>query len=179
LYQNYFCESDNNLGMSDIDFVRSGLKATRNWRDLILSRCNEIGLRDLSYRPRTGMSAFGWILAHQAAVFDFSLNVLVKKQAPINTEMFESYRPGTDGSWIGTGLDEIKAYYDSGESSIIEWVDSAGTPDFEAVIEEGTAPKFFVGMTIRDVIANMFCHLSFHSGQLESLRRDWLKQKSG
>jgi len=165
--------------MSDIDFVKSGLKASRTWRDLILSRCKEIGLEDLSYRPRTGMSAFGWILAHQAAVFDFSLNVLIKKKTPTNTELFASYRPGTDGSWLGTGLDEINAYYDSGEFSMIEWVKSASDIDFERVIEEGTAPKFFVGMTVRDVIANMFSHLSFHSGQLESLRRDWLQQKSG
>jgi hypothetical protein len=165
--------------MSDIDFVKSGLKASRTWRDLILSRCEEVGLEDLSYRPRTGMSAFGWILAHQAAVFDFSLNVLIKKQNLTKKEMFDLYRPGTDGSWAGTGLNEINAYYDSGESSMINWVESASDSDFEEIIEEGTAPKFFVGMTVRDVIANMFSHLSFHSGQLESLRRDWLQQKSG
>ena len=164
--------------MSDIDFVRSGLKASRTWRNLILSRCKDIGLEDLSYRPRTGMSAFGWILAHQAAVFDFSLNVLIKKQDLANKQLFDLYRPGTDGSWVGTELDEINAYYDSGEFSVIEWIESASNIDFEEIIEEGTAPKFFVGMTIRDVITNMFSHLSFHSGQLESLRRDWLQQKS-
>jgi uncharacterized damage-inducible protein DinB len=165
--------------MTDIEFIKTGLKTIRKWRDLELSRIRESGLTDLSYRPRTGMSELGWVLAHQAAVFDFSLNVLIKGEKPTNTALFDSYRPGTDGTWTGVTLDEIDEYYDSGESAIVEWTSSVEKEEFERVIQEGTAPNFFVGMTIREVIASMFSHVSYHTGQISSLGRDWLQKEKG
>jgi len=164
--------------MSDIDFIQAGLKAVRTWREDVISRIKETGLDDLSYRPSTGMSEFGWVLAHQAAVFDFSLNVLIKQETPVNTELFGLYRPGTEGEWSGISYEEIQDYYDSGELAILEWAQSESESDFKRVIEEGTAPNFFVGMTVYEVISNMFSHLSYHTGQLAALGRDWMKSRN-
>ena len=164
--------------MTDMEFIKAGLKTIRTWRDLEFSRIRESGLADLSYRPRTGMSELGWVLAHQAAVFDFSLNVLIKGGKPTNTTLFDSYRPGTDGTWTGVTMEEIDEYYTSGESAILEWASSVEKDEFERIIQEGTAPTFFVGMTIREVITNMFSHISYHTGQMAALGRDWLQAKN-
>ncbi len=161
--------------MTDIEFIKAGLKAVRTWRNLELSRIRESGLTDLSYRPRTGMSELGWVLAHQAAVFDFSLNVLIKGKKPTNTKLFDSYRPGTDGTWTGVTMNEIDEYYNTGEESIIDWALSVTDEELNRVIQEGTAPNFFVGMTIREVITSMFSHISYHTGQIAALGRDWLQ----
>lgn len=163
--------------LTDLDSIRAGVKAARTWRETELERCNEVGLTDLTFRPRTGMSALGWVLAHQAAVFDFSLNMLINRGPPVNPVMFEKFRPGTSGDWDGTPLVTIHEYYDSGERELLEWAESVSQEELDRVIEEGTAPKFFVGMTIREVIANLFSHLCYHSGQLEAIRRDWMAQQ--
>jgi len=152
-------------------------KSVRKWRDMEIRLLSEAGCDDLSYRPRTRMSSYGWVLAHQAAIYDFSLNMLIKQGPPMNSELFNLYSPGTAGDWMETPLTEIKEYYDASEKDLLDWVERTETTDFEKVIEEGTAPSFFIGMTHREVIANAFTHLNYHTGHLTAIRKDWMSTK--
>ena len=154
-------------------------KHTRNWRDRILQQTFEAGCTDLSFRPSTGMSSLGWLIAHQAAVFDFSLSVLIQNEEPKNSDLFRKYIPGTSGDWDGvTSLETMHEYYDSSEEALFEWLEGAVSSDMSRVIDGDKVPKFFVGMTIQEAICNLFVHLNYHTGHLESLRRDWMSQKS-
>ena len=164
--------------MSDIQNTRISAKSVRKWREMEIRLLTDAGC-DLSYRPRNGMSAFGWVLAHQAAIYDFSINMLIEQGPPMNPEMFKLYQPGTTGDYPGTPLAEIQAYYDKTEAHLLEWVEKAKPEDFERVIEEGTAPSFFVGMTCREVLTSAFTHLNYHTGHLAAIRKDWEKTKSG
>ena len=165
--------------MSDIENNKLAAKSVRKWRDMEIRLLSEAGCDELSYRPQNGMSSFGWILAHQAAIYDFSVNMLIEQGTPMNPEMFELYRPGTSGDWSGTPLSDIHEYFDTTEANLIDWVKKAKPADFERVIKEGKAPSFFVGMTCREVLANGYTHLNYHTGHLAALRRDWMKTKSG
>ena len=165
--------------MSDIQDILLSAKSVRKWRDMEIRLLSEAGCDDLSYRPRTGMSSFGWVLAHQAAIYDFSLNMLIRQGPPMNPELFKLYSPSTAGEWIETPLTEIQEYFDATEKNLLDWVEKTEPADFEQVIEEGTAPSFFVGMTHREVIANAFTHLNYHTGHLTAIRKDWEKSKSG
>ena len=163
--------------MGELDFIRDSVSSTRKWRDLILEKLEKEGLTDLSYRPRTGMSSLGWLLAHQAAVYDFSLNILILQNPPLNPELFKKFIPGTMGDCTGISLDEIHEYYDTTERQFLEWAAQASPEDMTRLIKEGEAPDFFVGMTIRKVITYMFAHLNHHNGHLSSLVRDYQKWK--
>ncbi|MFW9810551.1 MAG: DinB family protein [Candidatus Thorarchaeota archaeon] len=163
--------------MSDIQDIQLAAKSVRKWRDMEIQLLSKAGCDDLSYRPRNGMSAFGWILAHQAAIYDFSVNMLIEQGPPMNPKMFKLYQPGTTGDWMGTPLSEIQEYYDATEANMLEWAKKATPSDFDRVIEQGTAPSFFVGMSCREVLANGFTHLNYHTGHLTAIRRDWEKQK--
>lgn len=163
--------------MGELDFIRDSANSTRKWRDLNLDKMEKEGLTDLSYRPSTGMSSLGWLLAHQGAVYDFSLNVLIKRDTPSNPELFKEYVPGTSGDWTGLSLKKIHEYYDDSEQQFLEWAEQASPDDMTRVIKEGEAPTFFVGMTVREVITSMFAHLNHHNGHLSALVRDWLKCK--
>ncbi len=154
-------------------------KSVRTWRDMEIKLLSDAGCNDLSFRPRTGMSSFGWVLAHQAAVYDFSLNMLIKQGSPMNPEFFKLYSRGTAGEWMETPLTEIQEYFDAGEKHLLDWVEKAEPADFEKVIEEGTAPSFFIGMSHREVIANAFTHLNYHTGHLTPIRKDWENKESG
>lgn len=164
--------------MNDIQNARISAKSVRKWREMEIRLLTKAGC-DLSYRPRNGMSAYGWVLAHQAAIYDFSVNMLIKQGTLMNPEMFKLYQPGTTGDFPGTPMAEIQDYYDKAEANLLDWVEKAKPADFEKVILEGTAPSFFVGMTYREVLTSAFTHLNYHTGHLAAIRKDWEKNKSG
>ncbi|MHA1614387.1 MAG: DinB family protein [Candidatus Thorarchaeota archaeon] len=159
--------------MNDKELFRLAANSTRKWRDMEIRLLEEAGCDDLSYRPTSGMASPGWVLAHQAAVFDFTLNILIKQGSPKNEKLAKLYTPGTSGDWVDTSRDEIREYYDSGEKELLEWIGNASEPDLERVIEEGKAPSFFVGLTVRQIISNTFTHMDYHSGHLTAIRKDW------
>ncbi len=163
--------------MNDIQHVQLAAKSVRLWRDMEIRLLKEAGCENLSYRPRSGMSSLGWVLAHQAAVYDFTVNMLIEQGSPMNPELFDAYRPGTSGDWIGTPLSEIQEYFDASEANLFDWVKKAKSVDFERTIEKGTAPSFFVGMSYREVLTNAFTHLNYHTGHLTSIRKDWEKTR--
>lgn len=161
--------------MKDVELFKLAANSTRKWREMEMRLLEECGCNDLSYRPRTGMSSLGWVLAHQASVYDFSLNMLIKAGPPKNSKLFKLSTPGTSGDWEGTSREEIENYYDSGESDFLTWIDNASESDLQKTIEKGKAPSFFVGMTVREVIASAFTHLDYHTGHLTAIRKDWGK----
>ena len=164
--------------MNDVQNAQIATESVRKWRDMEIRLLSEAGCDDLSFRPQTGMSSFGWVLAHQAAIYDFSVNMLIEQGSPMNPELFKLYQPGTAGEWVGTPLSEIQEYYDATEANLLDWVKKAKPADFERVIEEGTAPSFFVGMSYREVLTSAFTHLNYHTGHLTAIRRDFEKSKS-
>ncbi|MHA1577034.1 MAG: DinB family protein [Candidatus Thorarchaeota archaeon] len=165
--------------MVNADIFRDLANHTRKWRDRVLKQTFECGCTDLSFRPSTGMASLGWLIAHQAAVFDFSLSVLIKNEEPLNPDLFWKYVPGTPGDWDGvTTLEAMHEYYDSSEKALFEWLENAEPSDMSRVHDGERVPKFFAGMTIQEAICNLFVHMNYHNGHLESLRRDWLRQKS-
>jgi uncharacterized damage-inducible protein DinB len=160
--------------MGNLEFIKESAKSARKWRDMNLEKMNNEGLTDLSYRPRTGMSSLGWVLAHQGAVYDFSLNILILRGQASNPDLFKKHIPGTSGDWTSISLEEIHKYYDDSEKQFLNWAESATPDDMTRRIEEGEAPDFFVGMTVREVITYMFAHLNYHTGHLSAILRDWL-----
>jgi uncharacterized damage-inducible protein DinB len=164
--------------MRNIQFIEALASSTRAWRDRVLERMKSAGLNDLHFRPSTGMSALGWVLAHQAAVYDFSLNVLILNQSPANAGLFRKYTPGTLGDWDGTPLEDVQQYYDAGEEAFLEWMRSTSDADLGRVIDREDIPAFFRGMTVYEIISNLFSHLNYHTGHLEALLRDWQMQGS-
>ena len=162
--------------MSDIENFQLAAKSVRQWRDMEIKLLTEAGCDDYCFRPSTGMSSYGWLLAHQAAIYDFSVNMLIEQGPPMNPELFELYRPGTTGDWAETPISEIQEYFDATEANLLKWVKKATSADFERVIEKG--PSFFIGMTNREALMNAFTHLNYHTGHLASLRREWEKTRS-
>lgn len=159
----------------DVEFFRLSAKATRQWREMEIHLIKEAGCSDLSYRPRSGMSSLGWVLAHQAAVYDYSLNMLIKRGAPKNKKLFSLYTPGTSGDWAGTPLEQIQEYYDSGEQDLLKWIEDASEEELERRIEGEKVPSFFIGKTVREVLSDNFTHLDYHTGHLTAIRKDWKK----
>jgi uncharacterized damage-inducible protein DinB len=160
--------------MKDTETLKAAMITTRTWRQMEVGLLDKTGCKDLSYRPRSGMSSIGWVLAHQAAVYDYTLNVLIKQASPQNSELFQQYTPGTSGDWNGTSPEEIQAYFESSERALLEWIERAKEVDLERVINDNTVPSFFFGMTVREVLMNTFTHLSYHTGHLTAIRRDWI-----
>ena len=163
--------------MNDVKLFQLAANSVRKWRDMEIRLLDEAGCDVLSYRPTTGMSSLGWVLAHQAAVYDFSLNMLIKNGPPKNPVLFGLYTPGTSGEWTGTTREEIKEYYDSCESDFLDYIGAASEEELERKIQEGKAPAFFVGMTVREVITSAFTHLNYHTGHLTAIRKDWEKSR--
>ncbi|MFW9849497.1 MAG: DinB family protein [Candidatus Thorarchaeota archaeon] len=158
--------------MGEKELIRQLAKTTRQWRERALKDILESGQSDLSYRPSSGMSSIGWLIAHQAAVYDFSLNMLLQKKSPINPDLFKAHVPGTTGDWSGVSLDEMNVYYDECESALLDWVDNCESSEFERVIDGEDIPKFFRGMTVLEIFSNMFVHLNHHNGHLSSISGD-------
>jgi len=163
--------------MTENEFVENTVNRVRAWREQEILKMTKSGLIDLSYRPRSKMSAFGWVLAHQAAVYDFTLNFVIKglRKGHSNfVKIYENYLPGTSGNWDGIDIVKIQEYYDFCERAFLDWVKNASRDDFERVIDDKAIPEFFGGKSIRQVIADMFCHLNYHSGHLAAIHRDWI-----
>ena len=159
------------------ELVRSLAKRTRVWRENAVKALNEAGCNDLHYRPDSGMSSLGWILAHQAAVYDYTLNVLIRSQSAKKPDLLDLYAPGTDGAWEGTSRQEIEDYYDSGERDFLAWVENAKVSDFARVLKGDCIPKLFRRMRVVDVIANAFVHLNHHNGHLSAINGDWRRRQ--
>jgi hypothetical protein len=165
------------IEMDVLDFVQSMVRRTRVWRERAITGLRELGCTDLSYRPKTGMSSVGWLLAHQAAVYDFSLNMVIKGEPPKNLELFNQHIPGTSGDYVGVSEQEIEEYYTSGESDLLAWVKDATDEDLLRTLEGEKIPKTFHGLTVIDFIANMFVHINHHNGHLNAIQNE-LKAKS-
>ena len=163
--------------MGELDFIRESVYCARKWRDRNLEKMKQDNLTDLSFRPRTGMSSLGWLLAHQAAVYDFSLNVIILQKGATNPDLFKEHLPGTSGDWTGISLEETQEYYDTSEKQFLDWAEQASPEEMIRIVKEDEAPSFFVGMTIREVITHMFAHLNHHNGHLSALVRDYQKCK--
>jgi uncharacterized damage-inducible protein DinB len=160
-----------------IELMRSMAQRTRIWRERAIKGYQKLYSDDLSYRPDSGMSSFGWLLAHQAAVYDYSLNVLIKGGSPKNPDLFKTHTPGTDGDWTGVSLQEIEEYYTSREEDILAYVREA-TDEQLALVPEHDMPAPFRGMRVIDLIANAFVHLGHHNGHLNTIVQE-LAKKAG
>jgi len=165
--------------MNIADFAKSLAASTRAWRERSLQSLLENGCEDLSYRPETGMSTFGWLLAHQAAAYDYTLNMLIKEGEPRNPNLFYSYRGDSndDGNWRGTLLEDINDYYDLVESEFLMYFEQASDEEISRVLDGPSIPQYFQGMRIIDAIADMFAHLNHHNGHLSAIKGDWCKQE--
>ena len=165
--------------MTVIDFVKSMVDSTRTFRERAFKSLQENGCSDLSYRPSTGMSAMGWLLAHQAAVYDFVLNMQIRGNPPKNPDFFYSYRGDSSdtGDWKGTPLQEIEAYYDSAESDFIYWIESTTVEELNGKMDESCPSPYHRGMRLINVISDMFAHLNHHNGHLSAIDGDWCRQK--
>ncbi len=158
--------------MSEIEMIRHLARTTRKWRERALKGIMDAGQSDLAYRPSTGMSSLGWLIAHQAAVYDFSLNHLIQSSPPLRPDLFKAHLPGTKGDWSGATLEEMNQYYDDCETAFLTWVENAQQSDFERVVDGENIPKFFQGMTVLEIISNLFVHLNHHNGHLSSIKGD-------
>ncbi len=161
---------------NECKLIREMVKSTREWRDRTLEGIEKDGFTDLSYRPRTGMSSLGWLIGHQGAAYDFSLNVLILEGSSSRPETLKKYIPGTSGDWDGTPLEEMLGYYDSAERAFMAWAESCSEEDLNRIVDREGIPQFFRGMTVRRIISHLFAHLNHHNGQLYSLKRDWLSR---
>ncbi|UCE10478.1 MAG: DinB family protein [Candidatus Thorarchaeota archaeon] len=161
--------------MDDLKYIRSAAKCMREWRDMELNELTKLGCQ-LSYRPSSGMSSMGWLLAHQGAVYDFSLNFLIRGEGPKHSEMFNNYRPGTSGEWLETPLEEILEFFDTTEREFLQWTENADAQEFDRIIEGERVPKFFLGRSVREIVATMFTHLNYHTGHLAALKNSWMAE---
>ena len=165
--------------MDVVELVRSLVITTKAWRERVIQELYELGCNDLSYRPQSGMSSFGWLLAHQAAAYDYTLNMLIKGGSPQNPELFFSHRGDSEdkGDWVGTSLQEIKEYYSSMESDFINWFEQASDDDLNRVFKGPDAPQYYQGKRVIEAIADTFVHLNHHNGHLSAIKGDWSRHK--
>jgi uncharacterized damage-inducible protein DinB len=163
------------MEMNVADLVKSLAASTRAWRERALRSLQEEGCSDLSYRPRSGMSSIGWLLAHQAAAYDYTLNMLLKGNPPKNPDLFYAYRGDSEdkGDWAGNSLQEINDYYDSTENDFLNWADWISNNELNSVLAGSRIPQYFKGMRVIDVIAFTFTHLNHHNGHLSAIKGDW------
>ncbi len=161
--------------MNVADLVKGLVASTRAWRERALRNLQECGCSDLSYRPRSGMSSIGWLLVHQAAAYDWTLNMLIKGNPPKNPDLFYSYRGDGDdkGDWAGTSLQEISDYYDSIESDFLAWYEQASDKELNRILEGPSIPQYYHGMRVIEAIADTFAHLNHHNEHLSAIRGDW------
>lgn len=157
--------------------VKSLAASTRAFRERGLRNLQEEGCSDLSYRPSSGMSSIGWLLAHQAAAYDYTLNMLLKGSPPKKPNLFYSYRGDSEdkGDWAGTSFQEINDYYDSSENDFLAWVEQASDKQLNRILEGPNIPQYFQGMQVIDVVAHTFAHLNHHNGHLSAIKGDWCR----
>lgn len=162
-----------------LELVRSVAAATRAWRERALLAMQEEGCNDLGYRPNSGMSSVGWLLAHQGAAYDYTLNMLIKGNPPKNPDLFYLYRGDSSdpGDWAGTPLQEINDYFSSTESDLLSWFEQVSDEELNRILVGPDTPQYFKGMRVIDAIADMFAHLNHHNGHLSAIKADWCQQK--
>jgi len=167
------------IEMNAKELVQSLSASTRTWRERTLQSLMENGCKDLSYRPGTGMSAFGWLLAHQAAAYDYTLNMLIKGGEPMNPNLFYSYRGDSsdDGNWKGTSLEDINDYFDLVEREFLNYFEQASDEELSRVLEGPNISQYFHDKRVIDAIADMFAHLNHHNGHLSAIKGDWCRRK--
>ncbi len=165
--------------MSSIDFVKSMVECTRNWRERAFQSLQENDCTDIAFRPSSGMSSIGWLLAHQAVVYDFVLNVLIQGTHLKKPDFFDIYggSHSDQGDWKGTTLQEIEDYFDSTESDFLSWIENTTEDDMYRKLDESCPSRYHQGMRVLDVISDMFAHLNHHNGHLSAIDGDWCKQK--
>ena len=165
--------------MDVADLIKSLASTTRAWRERALQNLQEEGCSDLSYRPRSGMSSIGWLLAHQAAAYDYTLNMLIKGEPPKNPNLFFAYRGDSSdkGDWKGTSLQEINDYYDLTEKDLLAWFEQASEKELNRILEGPGTPQYYQGKRVIDAIADTFAHLNHHNGHLSAIKGDWCKQE--
>ena len=163
--------------MEITDVIKSLVKATRAWRERAVHDLQECGCGDLSYRPCTGMSAFGWLLAHQGAAYDYTLNMLIKGGAPKYPDLFYLYRGNSSdsGDWKGTPIEEINEYFDSAERDFLTWFEKASDQELSRVLDGAETPGYYRGKQVMEAITDMFAHLNHHNGHLNAIKNDWYK----
>jgi hypothetical protein len=161
--------------MSDVEFVKSMVAFTRTWRERAFRRLQENGCTDLSYRPTSGISAVGWILAHQAIVYDFNLNMLIRGGPPKHPDFFNAYQgdPSDNGDWKGTPLQEIENRFNSSERDFINWIENTSDEELDRRLDESCISSYHQGMRVIDVISDMFVHLNHHNGHLSAINGEW------
>lgn len=165
------------MTLDAIELIRSMVNRTRLWRGRAITTLREKGCTDLGYRPASGMASIGWILAHQAAVYDYSLNVLIKGGSAKRPEIFRKHTPGTDGAWTGLSLPDIEDYYSSGEEDLLAYMEDATDEELISIPQhQENMPAPFRGMRVIDLIANTFVHLGHHNGHLNAIEQDWVKK---
>ncbi|MHA2207520.1 MAG: DinB family protein [Candidatus Thorarchaeota archaeon] len=164
--------------MNAVEFVKSMAKFTRTLRERAFRSLQKDGCNDLSFRPSTGMSSIGWLLAHQAAIYDFVLNLLIRGKPLKYPDFFDSYSGGypEQGDWMGTPLQEIEDYYDSTESDFLFWIENTPVSELNRRMEESCISQYHRGMRIIDVISDMFAHLNHHNGHLNAIKVEWCRQ---
>ena len=125
------------------------------------------------------MSAFGWLLAHQAAAYDYTLNMLIKGGEPKNPNLFYSYRGDSsdDGNWKRTLLGEINEYYDLVESEFLRYIEQASDEELSRILEGVNTPDYYQGKRVIDTITDMFAHLNHHNGHLSAIKGDWCRDR--
>jgi hypothetical protein len=165
--------------MDVFELIRSMAAATRAWRERAFLELQQEGCSDLSHRPRSGMSSIGWLLAHQAAAYDYVLNMLIQGSPPKNPDLFYLYRGDSNdkGDWAGTSLQEINDYFDSAEGNFLSWFEPTSDKELNHVLKGPNIPQYFHGMRVIEAIADMFAHLNHHNGHLSAIRGDWCRQE--
>lgn len=165
--------------MDVVELMRSMVAATRTWRESAFQELQQEGCGDLSHRPRSGMSSIGWLLAHQAAAYDYVLNMLIQGNPPENPDLFYLYRGDSKdrGDWAGTSLKEINDYFDLAEGNFLSWSERASDKELNQVLEGPNVPQYFYGKRVIEAIADMFAHLNHHNGHLNAIRGDWCRQE--
>ncbi len=162
-----------------VELVKSLAASTRAWRERVFRNLQEKGCSDLSYRPKTGMSSMGWLLAHQAAAYDYTLNMLIKGKPPKNPDLFYSYRGDSSdkGDWKGTSVQEINDYFDSAEQDFLTWFEHASEEELRRILKGTDVPQYYQGMRVIDAIADTFVHLNHHNGHLSAIKGDWHRRE--
>ncbi len=167
--------------MDAVDVIRGLVSSTRAWRESVIHELEEMGFNDLAYRPCTGMSAYGWLLAHHGAVYDYNLNILIQGGEPKYPDMFYSYRgDSTDnGEWKGTSLDDINEYFDSTERDFLLWLESTPEEELSRTLDGPEVSQYYKGKRVIDALTDMFAHLNHHNGHLSTIKGDWTRKQRG
>jgi hypothetical protein len=167
--------------MDVVELIRNLATATRVWRERVFQELQLEGCSDLSHRPRSGMSSVGWLFAHQAAAYDYVLNMLILGNPPKNPELFYLYRGDSNdkGDWAGTSFKEINDYFDSAERNFLSWFERTTDEELNRILAGSNIPQYFHGKRVIEVIADLFVHLNHHNGHLSAIKGDWCRQKKG